>query len=347
MHRIIPVAALAVGLVVPALAQEAPAGWQGSGQVTGTVVDEDGDGIRDADVKLRFAEAGEPPEPEPEPDQPSRAAAMAAATTTASSAAPPPERRTSTRGWWPVLRTDRDGAFIAQGLAPGRWVVQIEAKDRTRRRAVVQVEEGGSASVNVSLGKPLSNRDLSEMQEQLEAGNQLFLAGDFGGARSEFEQVLAARPEFMPIHRSIAFTYGKEGDHAKALEHLELALAEDAGNVELLILTVQSAVEVGDSQKTAEYIDALFDTEQENGDMLAQVAVILLQAKKGAEAVGVLDRVIRAFPNDANPYYFRAMAMLQGKKVPEAKADLEKFIAVAPPDHPQRAQAEGILSKLP
>ena len=233
------------------------------------------------------------------------------------------------------------------GLRTGRWIVQVEAEERTVRRAILQLEDGATTPYEVSLGKPLSNRELEDMQEQLEAGEDLFQDGDFAGARAAYEKVLAANPTFMPVHRSIAMTYGKEGDHANALKHLELALMEDAGNIQLLALTLQSAMEMGDAEKTEEYVDALFDVPHENSDMLTQFALRLLQEKKAAEADALLTRLIGAFPGDANPYYFQGMAQLTLQNVPGAKTSFAKFVELAPSDHPQVNQAKDILSKLP
>ena len=59
------------------LAQEAHPDWEGTSQIAGKVLDESRKGIRNADVKLRFAAAGAPPPAEEaKSDQPNRAAAM-------------------------------------------------------------------------------------------------------------------------------------------------------------------------------------------------------------------------------------------------------------------------------
>jgi len=340
--------ALFVNLISPLqtlLAQEAHPDWEGTSQIAGKVLDESRKGIRNADVKLRFAAAGAPPPAEEKSDQPNRAAAMAAASTTASGSAPAPQPTTSSAGWW-VRKTDRDGAFTADGLRAGRWIVQVEAKGRTVRRTIIQLEEGVTTAYEVSLGKPLSDRDLKKMQEQLKAGDKLFADNEFASARVAYQAVLSANPTFMPIHRSIALTYGKEGDHVNALKHLELALQEDAGNVNLLALTLQSAMEAGDEEQVQLYADALFDAPHENSNMLTQFALMLLQAKKAAEADAYLTRLIEMFPNDASPYYFQGMAQLTLQNVPEAKENFGKFIERAPGDHPQLGQAKNILQQL-
>ena len=340
--------ALFVVLILPVqtlLAQEAHPDWEGTSQIAGKVLDESRKGIRNADVKLRFAAAGAPPPAEEESDQPNRAAAMAAASSTASGSAPAPQPTTSSTGWW-VKKTDRDGAFTADGLRAGRWIIQVEAKGRTVRRAIIQLEEGVTTAYEVSLGKPLSDRDLKKMQEQLKVGDELFADNEFASARTAYQTVLSANPTFMPIHRSIALTYGREGDHANALKHLELALQEDAGNVSLLALTLQSAMEVGDEEQVQLYTDALFDVPHENADMLTQFALMLLQEKKAVEADAYLTRLIALFPDDANPYYFQGMAQLTLQNVPGAKDNFQKFIERAPGNHPQRGQAENILEQL-
>ena len=44
--------------------------------------------------------------------------------------------------------------------------------------------------------------------------------------------------------------------------------------------------------------------------------------------------------------FFRAYASLQALKTAEAKPDLEKYIALAPPDGQNMAQAKDLLAKI-
>jgi regulator of sirC expression with transglutaminase-like and TPR domain len=62
--------------------------------------------------------------------------------------------------------------------------------------------------------------------------------------------------------------------------------------------------------------------------------------------VTVLNRVIERFPNTPDPYFYRAYASLQAQKNAEAKPDLEKYLALAPPDGQNVAQAKDLLTKI-
>ncbi len=80
--------------------------------------------------------------------------------------------------------------------------------------------------------------------------------------------------------------------------------------------------------------------------MLADAAVNLINKRRSADAIAVLDRVIARFPDAADPYYYRGFARLQAAQRAEAKVDLEKYITLAPPDAAQVAQARELLATL-
>ena len=52
------------------------------------------------------------------------------------------------------------------------------------------------------------------------------------------------------------------------------------------------------------------------------------------------------FPTDNSLYYYRGRALIAAKKLPEAKADLEKYVAAAPADARELADAKKILEQL-
>jgi cytochrome c-type biogenesis protein CcmH/NrfG len=60
----------------------------------------------------------------------------------------------------------------------------------------------------------------------------------------------------------------------------------------------------------------------------------------------LFSRAIARFPAAPEAYFYRGLIELQSQKTAEAKADLEKFVALAPADAPQLAQAKELLAKI-
>ena len=182
--------------------------------------------------------------------------------------------------------------------------------------------------------------------ELLTYADALFKEGKNAEARAEYMKVLEVHPSLNGINRAIAFTYGREGNHAKALEFLDLALAGNPNDTMLLQLAASSAMQVNDFPRAVGYLSKIDEATLDDPAPLADAAVNLINKRHSAEAIAVLDRVITRFPAAADPYFYRGFAKLQAAKNDEGKADLEKYISLAPPDAPQVAKAKELLASV-
>ena len=234
--------------------------------------------------------------------------------------------------------TKKNGEFSAKDIKPGEWRVQIEAPNFVTARQTLTVGEK-KTPLAVQL-----KRDNSP--ELLTKADAFYKEGKNAEARAEYLQVLEAHPELAGINRAIAFTYGREGNHPEALKYLDLALATNPNDTMLLQLAAASATQVNDFPRVMAYLAKIDETTLENPSVLADAAVNLINKRRSADAIAVLDRVIARFPDAADPYYYRGFARLQAAQRAEAKADLEKYIALAPPDATQVAQARELLATL-
>src|SRR5262245_21141351 len=116
-----------------------------------------------------------------------------------------------------TLKTKKSGEFKAGDLKAGEWRVQVEAANFPTWRQTVQLAEKNNPPVQVQLKHDNS-------PELIAAAEDLYKAGKFAEARTEYQKVLDTHPELTAINRAIAYTYGREGNHPKALEYLDLAL---------------------------------------------------------------------------------------------------------------------------
>lgn len=234
--------------------------------------------------------------------------------------------------------TKKNGEFSAKDLKPGEWRVQIEAPNFITVRQELTVGEK-----KTPLTVQLKRDNSPELVAKAEA---LYKEGKNAEARAEYLQVLEAHPELAGINRAIAFTYGREGNHPEALKYLDLALAANPNDTMLLQLAAASATQVNDFPRVMDYLSKIDETTLDNPSALADAAVNLINKRRSADAIAVLDRVIARFPDAADPYYYRGFAKLQASRGPEAKVDLEKYIALAPPDAPQVAKARELIATV-
>lgn len=282
--------------------------WKGSARVSGKVMSEDRKPIADATLRFRHG--------------------------------------TSNSG--PDTKTNKKGEFAVLGIRGGTWNIDVEAPGYVVRKISIPVPEGEGRvpPVEIVLTKDAGASQAKELQGLMARGDELFREGKFAEARTEYEKVLAARPEITEIHRSIAFTYGREGKHEEALKHIDIVLQQDPSNPTLLQLAIASAVQLKDTGRASAYLAKLDESKLTDSVPLVNIAIAMLNNKQPKEAMTILDRAIVKFPDSADPYYFRALARLQLDQLEAGKADLEKFVSLAPADSKEAQQARELLSKL-
>jgi tetratricopeptide (TPR) repeat protein len=235
-------------------------------------------------------------------------------------------------------QTKKTGEYAAKDIKAGEWRVQVEAPNFvTVRQALTVGDRKNVFSVQLK-------RDNSP--ELLTQADALFKAGKNAEARAEYLKVLDAHPDLAGINRAIAFTYGREGNHTEALKYLDLALTGNANDTLLLQLAAASATQINDFPRAMSYLAKIDEATLDNPSALADAAVNLVNKRRSAEAIVVLDRAIARFPDAADLYFYRGFARLQASQNAEGRADLEKYIAMAPPDAPQVAKAQELLAAI-
>ncbi len=174
--------------------------WRGTGRASGVVRSPDGEPIRGATVTLRWAR-------DPE--------------------AGPPPAKTSKKGGWSFL-----------GLAPGPWLLLIEADGYRQSQGTVEVRPGASPPVEVTLRTlviqtpTISEGRVESLRTWIETGNTLLEQQQWSAARAEYEKALAELrgPARAEVLRPVARTHYMEGDVDTAVERLQEAILADPGN---------------------------------------------------------------------------------------------------------------------
>jgi len=286
--------------------QTTPA-WQGKGRISGKVLDENGNGVKDMIVLLRHADLMTGPN----------------------------------------VKTNGKGEFDVKNLKAGGWLVRVQPDGYLISQVEVTVPEKGRVEdVELKLEVDRTEEQMAELQSQLAVADDFFKQGQFAEARAEYEKVLAARPDVTALHRSIAYTYGREGNHAMALEHFDKALEGDPANLEMLQLAAASSIEVKQADRALGYLERIEAGQMLDPDILNNFAINLINKGFNPQAIKLLDRVVGEYPNAAMPLFLRGMAKLRMSNNEGGKADLEKFVELAPPDSPQLQQAKDIIAKI-
>ena len=289
-------ALLLAGLAVPSFAQD----WTGRGRQNGSVIDEKGEPIVGATVKLWPQGA---PETGPKP-----------------------------------IATDKRGKWRFLGLAGGVWLVRAEAKGFAPYEVEIRITEADTNKpldlrlVEAKTAVARANPGLIEAQEAITRGDALLEAKKGAEARAEFESALpkVEGENRAVVLRRIAQAQMLQGDNEGAVTTLKGLLAEIGDDPDTLTLLVDRLTYLRREEEAKQYVARLPQGASLDPNTLVNMGINLYNENKLPEALEKFEQVVALRPEWADGYYFRGLAELGLGKMAEAKVDFEKVLALDP-----------------
>lgn len=244
-------------------------------------------------------------------------------------------------------KSDKKGEWRINGAANGEWKVELSKSDLETTVEVIEVKEDNAPPLKVTLlkkGSPKAD-PMAEVNAQLQKAAELAQGGKIPEARKMYEDLLAKYPQIYQLEGFIARTYAAENNIPAALEHLKVNLEKEPNNVELKLFQAELLMESGDKAGANAILNAIDMKEVKDPYTFINQAINLINEKKGAEAVELLNKLLVQFPNTNELYYYRGRAYVASEKLDEARADFEKFLSLAP-NAKEAADAKKILEQI-
>jgi len=282
--------------------------WRGLGRIAGKTVDEAGKPIPGVTVKARMADAEDGPE----------------------------------------TTSNDKGNWVIGGIGSGQWVISFEKEGY----------EGASIPLSFRESMRLPPRDVvltkvvvvvdpnEEIKAKLVEAGGLMNTKRHAEARAIYEDLAAKYPEVPQFRPLIARAYYGEGNTAKAIEMLRMAVEKDPDNVEVKVLLGNILMEGGKTEEGRAILASVDETKITTPMTFLNIGIALINDNKHADAIAWLDKAIARFPAEADAYYYRGISYVSLGKTDEARADLEKYISMAKPDAPELDLAKKILASL-
>ena len=244
-------------------------------------------------------------------------------------------------------KTNNKGEYSLNGLAAGDWILEAMKDGVGVQEASTTLVDGvRTKTLDITIAKPVPKVDPNvEIQAEDQRAIDLARSGKIPEARKVYEDLLQKYPAVYQLHERLATMYATEGNSAKALEHIKIALEKEPENPTFKALHGELLIDSGDvagAQKVLETVDL---TKVQESRAFVNLAINHINAGKHAEAIDLLNKLIARFPNEKTLLYYRGRANIVATKLPEAKADLEAFLAAAP-TAPQAADAKKLLEQL-
>jgi predicted Zn-dependent protease len=210
---------------------------------------------------------------------------------------------------------------------------------------VLDVKGGTVEPMNVTMAPPKPD-PTPQINAELQRAVQTAQAGKFAEARKICEDLLAQYPVLTQCYGFNARMYAAENQPQKALEQATIAVQKEPANADAKLLQADLLMEVGKKEEARQLLSSIDMTQVKDPFPFINDAIGLINEKKGTEAVDELTKLLAAFPNQAEIYYYRGRAYIVAEKLPEAKADLEKFVTLGKPDSKEVADAKKIIEQL-
>ena len=245
-------------------------------------------------------------------------------------------------------KTDGKGQYTIGGMAAGEWVIEASKDGVGVKEVMATLAEGErNKTVDITIAKPAPKVDPGvEINTEHQRAIALAQSGKIPEARKIYEDLLAKYPSVYQLHAMLANMYASEGNAAKGLEHVKIALEKEPENVDFKVLAAELMLDAGDKEAAAKLLETIDISKVKEPRAFVNLAISHINTGKHAEAIDLLTKLMAQFPNDKALHYYRGRAYIVATKLPEAKADLEAFVAAAPPTAPQLADAKKLLEQL-
>jgi tetratricopeptide (TPR) repeat protein len=281
--------------------------WKGRGRMEGKVTDEGGAVIPNVTVKLEI-----------------------------------PERGGTT------VKTDKKGRWVVGGIVAGTWNIDFVADGYQTKVIKVSLPSESSSllPIEVKLAKATPTGPSPEVREALARADGAYKEGRFPEARAEYEKLLSLLPDLGPrVHQQIGFCYIQEKNYAKALEHLQLVLEAEPGNVQIRAIAAQAALEGGLVDRGRELLAGVDESTVKDPDVFFNIGVNFLNAGQTEDAVKYFTKAVELDPKYVDGYFRRALGYLQLSKTAESRADFQKVLELTP-EGPQADLARKALAQI-
>jgi tetratricopeptide (TPR) repeat protein len=311
-YQKVTIVVLALGLL---FASSAHAQWTGTGRVSGTIADPDGEPIAGATVTYRLvARPDEGPDP---------------------------------------FTTNAKGEYRFAGLMSANWLISVEAEGFLPippQRTFVFADRNDPIRIQMERvpEEVVEARKRAEINERLQKADKLRGEDKIEAAREEYMEALEELDvEDRPIvFAALADTYLHEERTDEAREQLTRALEIDPDHVPSLLGMMTILVDEGNFQEANEVLVRLPADQEIHPTLMMKLAQGYYNSDQMEETKMILDRTIRDYPDEAIAYYFRGLTELNLNEVEGAREDMLKFLELAP-DHAEAEAAREIIGFLP
>lgn len=243
-----------------------------------------------------------------------------------------------------TAKTNKKGEWRLSGLGNGRWRIEFSKDGMAPIRQEFDVSDDRAAPMNVTMGKPVDPS--IAINAELQRAVATAQAGKFADARQICVDMVTKFPTLTQCHAFIARMYAAESNAVEGVKAARVAVEKEPANIDNKLLLADLLLEAGEKAESRQILEAIDLALVKDPFPFINLAITLINEKKGVEAAEALTKLLVQFPNQAEIFYYRGRAYIVANKLDEAKADLEKFVTMGKPDSREVGDAKKILEQI-
>jgi tetratricopeptide (TPR) repeat protein len=139
-------------------------------------------------------------------------------------------------------------------------------------------------------------------------GTALYMMGDVGGARGQFEEVVRTSPDHFPAQYSLGVLLQDEGRHADAIERFSTALRHRPTYTEARLRLAFNLRRARRAKESLSHYEQVLQVSPDLAEARLGYAMALLQAGRALDARDRLAEAMKAHPD--NPIFAHGLARL-------------------------------------
>lgn len=196
----------------------------------------------------------------------------------------------------------------------------------------------------------LAEQDRSLPEEEI-LGYAVVYFGDLGGATEELEKALIDSGELdertgSRIRYILGVLYARQGDDARAIEHLRMALAFDPGFEDARLSLAKALVREGRPDEALKEVDAALQLDPRSPGALLQRADVLSRQGSAANAARTLETLLKIDPVSVEARLRLARLRQEAGALDDARLLLTEILGLEQATDAQRSMAAFQLGRL-
>jgi len=244
--------------------------------------------------------------------------------------------------------SNEKGSWVATGFRGGTYTFTVSAAGYGPAALDVAVKElSTNPPVDIVLERATASGFAAseKIAEQLTAANQLYDQGDYAGALAAYQRMMEESPALYQLHTNIGNVYKAQGNLDQALAEYRMVLEQEPSNAAALVSAGDVLAKQGKFDEALPYFEQAVEISPTDEAVAYNVAELCFNAGNVAKAVEFYQRATTIKPDWANAYLKAGYAYLNLGQIDEAAAQFQKVLEVAP-GGPEAAQAQAALSSL-